>query len=108
MKRYANSLESGILPLQDIYHLPLPATIAKFVSVSFYFGGVDFASFERNFGVSFERYFPEQIAFVLENGYMKRENGGIYLTKSGVTNYNGVISLFYSPAVQEYLLNKKD
>lgn len=37
---------------------------------------------------------------------MERTNGGLYLTKLGVNFYNGVISLFYAPGVQKYLLEK--
>lgn len=39
---------------------------------------------------------------------MERTNGGLYLTKLGVNFYNGVISLFYAPGVQKYLLEKED
>jgi sensor histidine kinase regulating citrate/malate metabolism len=70
---------------------------------------VDFASFERNFGKTFEEAFPSQVAFVLERGFMERTNGsgggeGLFLTKSGVENFNGVIALFYAPSVQSHLI----
>lgn len=81
-----------------------PASIGKFVSVAFYFGGVDFASFESNFGVEFYKYFSDELVFLLRNWYMELKNWWIYLTKKWVENYNWVIALFYAPAVKEHLL----
>lgn len=67
---------------------------------------MDYASFTKNFGTDFEVYFAREVTFVLSRGYMERTNGGLYLTKLGVNFYNGVISLFYAPGVQKYLLEK--
>lgn len=108
MDRYEAALNRGELPIQDLYALSLPASIGKFVSVSFYFGGVDYSSFKRNFGKTFEETFEDEVTFVLERGYMERASGnggtGLFLTKSGVENFNGVIALFYAPSVQSHLI----
>lgn len=81
MGRYKKALENNKLPIQDMYYLSLPASIAKFVSVSFYFGGIDYPSFEQNFSIKFETYFLKETTFALENGYMERRSNGLYLTK---------------------------
>lgn len=37
MDRYEKALQSGALPIQDIYDLPVSGAVGKFVAVSFYF-----------------------------------------------------------------------
>lgn len=104
LKRYKEALDNDKLPVQDMYYMSLPASVGKFVSVSFYFGWVDFPSFESNFGVKFDEMFTKEVEFVLENWFMEYKRNGLYLTKKWVENYNWVISLFYAPAVKQYLL----
>lgn len=44
--------------------------MAKMISVSFYSGGIHLESFRKTFQMSLEDAFPEEIHFVIENGYM--------------------------------------
>jgi len=41
LEQYVRSCELGRVPVQDLYHLSQRAAIAKMISVSFYFGGID-------------------------------------------------------------------
>lgn len=106
LARYQQSIEKWQLPIQDIYYMSKESSIGKFVSVSFYFGGVHLPSFKNNFDADFEIVFKEEVKFVLENWLMYMDNDYIRLTPKWVEDYNWVISLFYAPAVKEYLLKK--
>lgn len=106
MDDYYRDIDAWVLPIQDIYHLPKVASIGKFISVSFYFGWINLASFEKNYWDKIEKFFPLEIEFVLENGYMKMEWDNLRITEKWLLNFNWVISLFYSPAIKGYLINK--
>lgn len=101
---YKRKIENGEFPLQDIYPLPLEETIAKMVSVSFYFGFVDIPAFYKRFGVEFAEMFKEETAFVTENGLMEMRENRLMLTKRGADYINGVIPLFYSKRSKEELI----
>lgn len=96
MERYRKAINEGKLPFQDIYKLPLDETIAKMVSVAFYFAFVDLKAFKKRFGISFEEKFADEISFVIENNLMEIRDDRIYLTERGSDYINGVIPLFYS------------
>ena len=68
---YQQKIEAGRLPLQDLYHLSREAAMGKMISVSFYFGEINRAAFERKFGLSIEAAFPNEVAFVIERGLME-------------------------------------
>ena len=103
MDRYKAAIEAGRLPLQDIYRLPLEETVAKMVSVAFYFAFIDLEAFSKRFGIRLEEMFPEAVKFVLENRLMEHRDGRLYLTDRGADYINGVIPLFYSQRSQEEL-----
>lgn len=108
LEKYREKVEAGQFPIQDIYRLPKEESIAKMVSVAFYFGFVDLSSFQSRFGISFVDYFKEEVQFVMENGLMKIEDGRIYLTERGADYINGVIPLFFSERSKEELLGFAD
>jgi oxygen-independent coproporphyrinogen III oxidase len=107
LEHYLRRVASGRLPLQDLYHLSREAAVGKMVSVSFYFGEVKLEAFRAKFGVDFESLFLDEVAFVLQQGYMEMlaEPGGrvLRLTEVGEDVYNGVIALFYAGAVKAHL-----
>jgi oxygen-independent coproporphyrinogen-3 oxidase len=114
---YRRKVLAGKLPIQDLYHLSLPAAMGKMISVAFYFGEIDLESFRRKFGMALEQTFPAEVAFVLEKGLMEyvsedENNRAIVtrqvlrLTEEGVKVTNGVIALFYAGEVKDYLLQK--
>lgn len=103
MERYRQAIEEGVLPFQDIYRLPQDETIAKMVSVAFYFAFVDLEAFRKRFGLDFREKFRDEVAFVLENGLMEIHDGRIWLTDRGADYINGVIPLFYSDRSKEEL-----
>ncbi len=96
MERYKAAINEGRLPFQDIYKLPQDESIAKMVSVAFYFAFVDMPAFKKRFGIDFKEKFPEEVKFVLENNLMEIKGDRIYLTERGSDYINGVIPLFYS------------
>ena len=101
---YQQKVEEGRLPLQDLYHLSREAAMGKMISVAFYFGEINLASFQRKFGVTVEEVFPHEVAFVLQHGLMEYTDTALRLTTTGARQVNGVIALFYAPAVKEHLL----
>lgn len=103
MERYRSAIEAGKLPFQDIYRLPEEESVAKMVSVAFYFGFVDLDAFRRRFGKTFTELFRDEVQFVLENRLMEEKNGRLYLTERGSDYINGVIPLFYSARSKEEL-----
>ncbi len=126
LEHYRRQVEAGQLPIQDLYHLSLPAAMGKMISVSFYFGEIDLPSFQNKFGMVLEDAFPGEVAFVLRNGLMEyctdlapsAASGDrapaappprptprtLRLTSLGEQQVNGVIALFYAGAVKAHLL----
>ena len=103
MERYKQAIEEGRLPIQDIYPLPEDESIAKMVSVAFYFAFVDLEAFRERFGKDFCEYFRDEVDFVLDNKLMELKDGRLYLTERGADHINGVIPLFYSERSKEEL-----
>jgi len=96
LTQYKKDIENNNFPIQDIYALNKQETIAKMVSVAFYFGFIDLKAFENRFKTSFLEYFKDEVDFVLQNNLMEIKNGRIYLTNRGADYINGVIPLFFS------------
>ena len=105
MPGYLRTLDEGQLPIQDLYHLPLGDAIGKMVSVSFYFGQIHLDAFRQRFGMELEARFPKEVAFVLRRGLMEYHGDTLRLTSGGAMQINGLIALFYSNRVKEYLVN---
>lgn len=103
---YQQALEAGQLPIQDLYDMPLAASMAKMISVSFYFGEINLSHFREKFGVTLESQFPVEVEFVLNEGLMAYHGDCLSLTPAGASVYNGVIALFYAPAVKLHLLQR--
>lgn len=96
LEQYRNAINEGRLPLQDCYWLPKEETIAKMVSVAFYFAFIDLEAFKKRFNLDFCEYFKDEVKFVIDNQLMQIKDGRIYLTDRGADYINGVIPLFYS------------
>ncbi len=96
MERYRSAIEAGRLPFQDIYRLPIDESIAKMVSVAFYFAFIDMKAFKKRFNIDFKERFKNEVEFVTENELMEERDGRLYLTDRGSDYINGVIPLFYS------------
>lgn len=114
---YLRDIRKGILPLQDLYHLPAAHMMAKMVAVSFYFGEINLVSFKNKFGVTLEDAYPQAVEFVLREGlmeYTESLNGreldidhrSLSLTSEGARYFNGTIALFFAPSVQKYLIKR--
>jgi oxygen-independent coproporphyrinogen-3 oxidase len=103
---YQTSLQAGRLPIQDLYDMPPAVSMAKMISVSFYFGEINLTHFRQKFGISLEAQFPAEVEFVLTEGLMAYRGDCLSLTPKGAKVYNGVIALFYAPAVKLHLLQR--
>jgi oxygen-independent coproporphyrinogen III oxidase len=106
MDQYERALGEGKMPIQDMYFLPKEEAMAKMISVSFYYGAVHLPSFEALFGTALEEEFPEEVRFLQERGFMETREKSLALTGAGALNINGIIALFYSDAIKEYLVNR--
>jgi len=105
LEPYLRAVDAGRLPIQDLYHLPLDAAMAKMIAVSFYFGEIHREHFRKKFGVRLEDHFPREVDFVLARGLMQPAGPYLRLTPEGAKHFNGVVALFYAGAVKEYLVN---
>ncbi|GIK41067.1 MAG: coproporphyrinogen III oxidase [Chloroflexota bacterium] len=103
---YEQALQAGQLPIQDLYDMPLAVSMAKMISVSFYFGEINLTHFQEKFGVALESQFPAEVEFVLAEGLMEYRRNCLSLTPAGAKVYNGVIALFYAPAAKLHLLQR--
>lgn len=109
---YLKAIENDELPIQDYYYLSKNASIGKFCSVSFYFGGILSSSFYNLFGECFEEYFREELEWLIEQELIvktQKPEGTYYaMTKKGKHNFGGVVSQFYSRSIKSYLVETKD
>ncbi len=105
---YMRSVETGGLPIQDLYDLPAVQMMGKMCSVSFYFGEIHRPSFEEKFGMTLEEACPRAVEFVLREGLMELvdDSDALRLTALGCDFKNGVHALFYAPSIQRYLLSR--
>lgn len=105
LQPYLEAVRRGRLPIQDIYHLPLEVAMAKMISVSFYFGQIHLVHFRQRFGVRLQDRFADEVAFVLRRGLMEYVGPYLRLTAQGAEQFNGVVALFYSGGVKDYLVH---
>jgi oxygen-independent coproporphyrinogen-3 oxidase len=105
LKPYLWAVHAGRLPIQDIYHLPMDVAMAKMIAVSFYFGQIHGQHFYAKFGVRLEDHFPREVAFLLQHRLMEHVGPYLRLTVKGAQHFNGVVALFYTGAVKDYLIH---
>ena len=102
---YRDKIFSGRFPIQDIYRLPIEESIAKMVSVAFYFGFVDLPAFQKRFQQSFVDLFKPEVDFVVDQGLMEMHGERLMLTVRGADYLNGIIPLFFSPRSKQELID---
>lgn len=107
LQNYFDKIARGEFPIQDIYPLPESEAIAKMVSVAFYFAFLDLAKFKERFGIDFEEYFKDEIAYLSSLGLIEMKDGKMIVTEKGVEQVGGVIPMFYSPESREELMQLK-
>lgn len=106
LKRYLAATAEDQLPIQDLYELPPSEAMAKMISVAFYFGEIDVDAFAHRFGVALRERYAAQVAFLVENELMEFTPNKLRMTKKGARNFGGVVAQFYSPAVQQVLVER--
>ncbi|MDR1800753.1 MAG: radical SAM protein [Lachnospiraceae bacterium] len=105
--KYMSDIDEGYFPIQDIYDLPLEESIAKAVSVMFYFGYINYREFYERFKIDFVKRFYDVLKYADDWGLLKLESDRCIITKNGVTHMNGLIPLFYSERSKAELMKTK-
>ena len=97
LNRYFESIDKGILPINDIADMPLPEVRAKAISVMFYFGFISMKAYWHRFDEDFREVYQAQIKFLEENYLMEFVDEDTFmLTDYGAAHLYGIIPLFYS------------
>lgn len=104
LDRYKQQIDNNQIPIQDLYSLDIQESIAKMVSVAFYFGFVDLNAFQKRFNLSFVEHFKNEVDFVLKENLMEIIEGRLLLTNRGADYINGIIPLFYSERAKAELI----
>ncbi len=98
LAKYFDSIDKGILPINDIADMPIEEVRAKAISVMFYFGFISMKAYQKRFNEDFREVYAEQIRFLETNSLMSFVNDDtLMLTDYGASHLYGVIPLFYSP-----------
>lgn len=98
LDKYFDSLDKGILPINDIADMPVEEVRAKALSVMFYFGYISLKSYRNRFNEDFTEIYKEQIEFLKKNYLMDFVDEDTFmLTDYGAAHLYGIIPLFYSP-----------
>jgi coproporphyrinogen III oxidase-like Fe-S oxidoreductase len=103
---YLKSVAAGELPIQDLYDLPRVHMMAKMICVSLYFGEIDSAAFLQKFGLTIEDAYPQEVRFLLDNGYMEWTDRALSMTELGSVHFSGVVAQFHAPSVKQYLMDR--
>jgi len=104
---YFKSVDAGELPIQDLYDLPLEHMMAKMICVSLYFGEIDRRAFRDKFGRAIEEAYPDEVAFVLQQGLMVNTDRALSMTDLGAMHFSGLCALFHAPSVKALLIHSE-
>ncbi|WCL47946.1 coproporphyrinogen-III oxidase family protein [Leptospira sp. GIMC2001] len=120
---YFKKIDDGLLPIQDLYNLPLAHMMSKMIAVSFYFGEINLESFYNKFHIRLEDAYTDSVNYALEHGLMEYTNSingleilgndhgtnrsqCLSLTPKGAKHFNGTIALFFASSIQKYLIER--
>ena len=109
LNKYFDSIDSGILPINDIADMPISEVRAKAISVMFYFGFISMKAYKNRFGEDFKEIYKVQIKF-LEDNYLMQfvDDDTFMLTDYGAAHLYGIIPLFYSERSIKEMFNMSD
>ncbi len=97
LDRYFDSIDKGLLPINDIADMPVEEVRAKAISVMFYFGFISMKAYRERFGEDFREIYATQIDFLEKNSLMEFVDEDTFmLTDYGAAHLYGIIPLFYS------------
>ncbi len=98
LAKYFDSIDKGLLPINDIAAMPIEEVRAKAISVMFYFGFISMKAYHKRFNEDFREVYAEQIRFLETNSLMSFvDDDTLMLTDYGASHLYGIIPLFYSP-----------
>jgi oxygen-independent coproporphyrinogen-3 oxidase len=103
--KYIDFANNGKFPIQDIYNLPEQESIAKAVSVMFYFGFIDLNFFKKRFNKDFLEIFKDEIAYLKLWNLAEVVKNKVVITRNGITHLSGVIPMFYSDRSKRELMS---
>lgn len=96
LNKYFDSIDRGILPINDIADMPISEVRAKAISVMFYFGFISMKAYQNRFGEDFKEIYKVQIKFLEDNYLMQfADDDTFMLTDYGAAHLYGIIPLFY-------------
>ena len=109
LNKYFDSIDRGILPINDIADMPISEVRAKAISVMFYFGFISMKAYQNRFGENFKEIYKVQIKF-LEDNYLMQfvDDDTFMLTDYGAAHLYGIIPLFYSDRSIKEMFNMSD
>ncbi|MBD5543701.1 MAG: radical SAM protein [Lachnospiraceae bacterium] len=109
LNKYFDSIDRGILPINDIADMPISEVRAKAISVMFYFGFISMEAYKNRFGEDFKEIYKVQIKF-LEDNYLMQfvDDDTFMLTDYGAAHLYGIIPLFYSDRSIKEMFNMSD
>ena len=97
LQKYFESINKGILPINDIADMPVEEVRAKAISVMFYFGFISMKSYRARFNEDFRDVYRVHIDFLEKNSLMQFVDEDTFmLTDYGAAHLYGIIPLFYS------------
>lgn len=109
LNKYFDSIDRGILPINDIADMPISEVRAKAISVMFYFGFISMKAYQNRFGEDFKEIYKVQIKFLEDNYLMQfADDDTFMLTDYGAAHLYGIIPLFYSDRSIKEMFNMSD
>ena len=97
LNKYFETIDNGILPINDIADMPIEEVRAKALSVMFYFGFISMKAYKDRFNEDFKDIYATQIEFLKNHQLMEFVDEDIFmLTDYGAAHLYGIIPLFYS------------
>lgn len=97
LNKYFETIDNGILPINDIADMPIEEVRAKALSVMFYFGFISMKAYKDRFNEDFKDIYATQIEFLKNHQLMEYVDEDTFmLTDYGAAHLYGIIPLFYS------------
>ena len=83
----------------DSYKLPPRELLSKYVAISGYCGMIDLSVMEKILHSDPNVVYKNELSFLLNNNYIKKNGTMICLTPKGFLHYGAVLSLFYNTQI---------
>lgn len=98
-KEYINAIEEKSFAVVDGFIMDVDEKMRKQIVLGL--DGLNLSAFAKTYGVSFYAQFPQEIDYLLKNGYIEEKNGGIFFTKKGTQYRDLIVQLFFSENINQ-------